>query len=394
MHYIASYVKRAWPRSAIYISNIIFAFHGALIIFINSSFLEEIIDTETVGLLFTTGSALALIIFLNAPKILDYFGTYKTATGLFVIEFLSVLGLALVREPTIIIFLFLVYFVTWPFILYTFDVFLEATQKTESTTGGARASFLTFSNLAFVISPTIAGLILGVDNNYTRVYLISSLFIIPLYIIFKKAFSKNFTEPDHKENRIVNTIKEVTRRPNIFNIVMAQGILRFFFAWMIIYAPIHLHNNIGFDWPEIGLMFTFMLLPYIILEIPAGYLADRKYGEKELLILGFIILSGSTMSLAFITSPVFIVWATLLFLTRVGASFVEVMTETYFFKKVSKDDANLISFFRITQPFSFVIAPIIASVALLFIDLRLSFLILGILVLTGIFFALRIEDTR
>ena len=170
--------------------------------------------------------------------------------------------------------------------------------------------------------------------------------------------------------------------------------MRIFFSIMAIYMPLYLYRTIGFSLSELGIMFSIMLLPFALFEFPLGKIADRYLGEKEILIVGFIILAASTASLSFITSASLAVWAGLLFVTRTGASAIEIATESYFFKHVNGKDTAQISMFRATRPFSDIIGPTIGSVSLLFIDLRFLFLVLGIFLLLGITVASRINDTR
>jgi len=115
---------------------------------------------------------------------------------------------------------------------------------------------------------------------------------------------------------------------------------------MVIYTPIYLNQHLGIDWTQIGMIFTIMLLPFIFLQFPLGRLADTRLGEKEIMAIGFGILVVSTAALSFITTTSFWVWALALFATRVGASAVAVMNETYFFKKTNDTDADLLEFFH------------------------------------------------
>ena len=87
-------------------------------------------------------------------------------------------------------------------------------------------------------------------------------------------------------------------------------------------------------------------------------------------------------------------WATLLFITRIGASFVEVSTESYFFKQVNPDKSDVVSFFRISRPLSFIIAPILAVLTLQFIPFQYIFILIGSLMIIGTKYSLALNDTR
>jgi MFS family permease len=92
-----------------------------------------------------------------------------------------------------------------------------------------------------------------------------------------------------------------------------QFVLNFFFAWMVIYLPLLLAKEIGFSWDKIGFIFTIMLLPFLLFELPAGILGDRKLGEKELLVFGFVVMFISTLAIPLLSVPAFWSWALLLF---------------------------------------------------------------------------------
>jgi MFS family permease len=137
-----------------------------------------------------------------------------------------------------------------------------------------------------------------------------------------------------------------------------------------------------------------MLLPYVFVEWPAGIIADRWLGEKELLIAGFVVTAVPTFLLFFFHSPNIILWGGVLFVTRIGTALIESMTETYFFKHVDGRDTHLISFFRMLRPLAYVIGPLVATLVLAFLPLPYLWLVLGTIMLLGIFHASRLVDTR
>ena len=117
-------------------------------------------------------------------------------------------------------------------------------------------------------------------------------------------------------------------------------------------------------------------------------------GEKELLNIGIILIAVSTALLSFIAEANVALWALALFITRIGASIVEVMNDTYFFKQINASDADIISFFRNTRPLAYSIAPLIATVVLFVTDYRFLFLTLGAIMLSGLYFSLQLKDTK
>ena len=136
------------------------------------------------------------------------------------------------------------------------------------------------------------------------------------------------------------------------------------------------------------------LLAYVFLEWPIGIAADRWFGEKEIMALGFLIIAVGTSWIAFLKPTDIAFWFVTMFLVRIGGSFVEATTESYFFKHTEGKDATFVSLYRITRPLSYIIAPIIGSVALLLLPFNLTFVVLALLMVPGLFFAMALNDTK
>ena len=306
-------------------------------------------------------------------------------------EFLATVGLIVVRNPILAAIYFLIHLEAIALIYFNFDIFMESATKDEGKTGEIRAAYLTMANITIVLAPLVISFIL-VNNNYSLVYLFSALLLLPLYKLIKKL--KTAKTGSIKHIRLVETILDYRKDRDLYNISMSGFLLQSFYAFMVIYTPIYLVKHIGFSWSEIGVMFTIMLLPFVFFELPVGELADRRYGEKEFLTIGFIIMGLCTLVMSFLTYKSFIAWTIILFLSRVGASFVEITTESYFFKHVDQDKTDIISFFRISRPVSFIIVPLVFALSLQFISFQYIFTIVGAFMIIGTHYSLALHDTR
>ncbi len=380
------------PFVTIYIATFLAAFHVFLMTYINSSFLSQFISEKSVGILFAIGSLASIAALIIIPIILRVLGNYLTIIGLTILEIFILLGMAFIKEAMVVIPLFVAHWVVFQLMFINMDVFFESSQKEESDTGSKRGILLTIINAALIFSILLVGFILK-DSEFWRVYLTSVGILIPFLLIVLIKFRK-FKDPVYESPKILNTIKKVRRSKPIRNIFISQLFLKFFYSWMVVYMPIYLHNHIGFDWPQISIIFTIMLLPFVLLEVPAGHLADKLWGEKELLSAGFIITALFTMIIPFIGVASFVLWTIILFATRTGASLIEITTESYFFKHVQGDDADVISFFRMTRPLAYIAGPIAAIVALEFLPFQYIFLVLGVIMLFGLKYAFALKDTR
>lgn len=376
----------------IYIAAFLSAFHVFMLVYINSSFLSQFISEKAVGLLFIIGSFASITVFMIIPIILRLFGNYATIIIFTILEILVLFGIAFTGRAEIILPLFVAHWIIFQIMFINMDIFFESLQKKETDTGIKRGITMTIMNSALIMSILTIGFILK-DGEFFKIYAVSAGILIPFLIVIFLKFRK-FKDPVYKNFNAIRTLKRVWANKSIMNIFTAQLFLKFFFSWMVIYMPIYLHNYIGFDWPKISVIFTIMLLPFIIFEIPAGKIADIRLGEKELLSAGFIITAVFTMIIPFISTASFLIWTIILFLTRIGASLIEITTESYFFKHVKGDDADIISFFRITNPLSYIIGPIAAIITLQFLPFQYIFFVLGIIMLLGLKYSLTLKDTR
>lgn len=377
--------------NTLFLSNFFVSFHYALVIYINSSFLSKFYSEAQVSSLYIIGSILDTILLLNASKILERFGSYRFTIYAITLEFISTVGLMLSKTSFWASAFFLIHVFTISLILFNLDVFVESVSKDESQTGEIRATYLTITNITITLAPIFVALLVF-DSDYSKIYLIGSLFLLPLYYYLRRF--KNLAHSPLKHIRVKETISEYIKNRDLFDIFISQSLLQFFYGYMVIYVPIYLSRYVGFSWSEIGIMFTIMLLPFVLFELPIGEMADSKYGEKEFLTIGFVVIGLSTIFIGFITAKVFWIWTTVLFISRIGASFVEISSESYFFKHVNQEKTDFISFFRISRPISFIAAPLVATVSLEFIPFQYVFIIIGGIMILGTHYSLRLNDTK
>lgn len=377
--------------NTLFLSNIFVSFHYALVIYLNSSFLSNYFEDSQISTLYIIGSILNVVILLNASKILEKVSNYKFSLYTIGIEFTAILCLAFTNSPFLIALSFITHLSAISTLLFNLDVFVESVSDDESLTGSIRGTYLTITNIMIVLAPLSISFLLA-NGNYSSVYILSALLLIPLYLIVRKFKHVNEAKMHHIE--IQKTVGEYINDRNLYNVFVSHTLLQLFYGFMVIYTPLYLEKYIGFAWSEIGIIFTIMLLPFVIFELPVGELADDKYGEKEFMTIGFAIMGLFTLVISFITVKSFWLWAIILFITRIGASLVEVSTESYFFKKVNKKRTDVVSLFRISRPLALVIAPVIATVAFGFIPFKYIFIIVGSIMIVGTHYSLALRDTK
>jgi MFS family permease len=370
----------------------IFTLHVAVPIYSNSSFLNLFVDEKGIGLIYMLGAAVSILGFLIIPALIRRVGNYATAIGLICIQMILMYGLIAADSARVIALIFIMQTAVVALISLTLDIFLEVNTDGKKI-GTIRGLYITCLNLSWIISPLIGSLVINGTDNYRQTYVIALAMLFPLLYLVYRNFPK-FRDPNYTHFSPWQLIRHISGNKNWVKLFFANIILQTFYAWMVVYSPIYLHKTIGLSWEQIGIVLTVMLIPFALIQYPLGKLSDQKYGEKEIMALGFGVMGVATIALSFLTVPSVVMWAMGLFATRIGAAAAEIMLETYFFKTVSTRDSAVLGSFRITRPLAYFLAPLITGLALYFTSHQFLFIVIGAICLIGLWPALTIKDTK
>lgn len=375
----------------LYVIFFLFSFSIAFLSYTQSSFLETVIPKESVGLVFVVGYIVTLIAMTWLGTITAWLGKRDALVAILVLLCAALLLLITGRYRVFLLVAFVLYTVGVWLAYVALDLLVE-TYSSDKETGRIRGTQLTIGNAGWVIAPTLSGFVLE-QFGFPTIFSISLLLMLPVVGLVVVGFRGLPRRETMRVPPFMKTMKEILARPSLLRIFLISFLLYFFYAWMVIYTPLYL-LSIGIDWSDIGKIFSVMLLPFILFQYPAGTLADRRLGERRILLLGLVIIGVSTIGLYFIEGPILWLWALLLFCTRVGASLVEIMRDSYFFKQVDKRDVQLIEFFRNTYPLAYIVGPLLATAILAVAPMHSLFLVLGIIMLSGTVFAFQLVDTK
>jgi len=361
------------------LGNFLSSAHFFLIIYILAPFMAQVMPAGTSGLVISLGAIVTLTAFPLLPRFVGVHGAKKLAIVFALFESAVLFALYINPSPLLSILLVVLACATSPLLAYQLDLLLEASVTDEHETGRVRTKFLTAANIALILAPLAIGFILGSTSEYEKVFLVASLTLLPFIALISLASFKTVVVPT------VSSLGDATacilRDRDLRAIAFCNICLQFFFHLAPLYVPLYLHNVLGIPWSTLGIIFAVMLIPFVLIEYPAGYLADTRYGDKLFMIIGFVLMGGAFALTAFITtSTSLLVIVLILVLSRVGAAFVEAMTEGHFFRRVSDRDTNTVMVFRMMRPGGALIAPIIGSLILSVTGYQNLFIITGILV--------------
>ncbi len=375
----------------LYVIGFIFAFTSSIPAYVNSSFLASLTSQQSIGVFYTVSAIFSLISLLYIPKLLKKYGNYKVTLILSILYFFNFLGIALISNIFFVLFCFVLSGAFASVLYFNFDIFVEH-NSTDEKTGEIRSIYLTCINFAWLFSPWLAGIIVQ-EFSYRTIYLLVALILVPvIFIILFKL--KNYKDREYMAFNFFETVKSLKGNKNITNIIIAGFLLQFFYSWMVVYSPIYLNQVVGFNWIISGLIFSIALVPFVVVQVPLGYLADKKIGEKEMLIVGFILMGVFTIIIPLIHGNSFLLWTIILFMGRLGAAIVEIMADTYFFKNITDKNLNVINLYRTVSPFAYIIGPISASIIMIFLPFSSIFYILGFLMIISVQYVWVIKDTK
>jgi len=376
----------------LYVLGLLLALAIAIPTYIESNFFQSFVNLRLVSLFFVAANLCAIIAILFYPAAIKRFRNYNMAKVTLAIFFLSTLTMAISQSPIILFSAFICLTIGYDLLFINMDILLE-NFSVFADTGRVRTIYFTCLNLGWVLAPLIASLLIK-GNNYRLVFLAAALCLIPFYIIFTGQ-SKNLRDHvNYTRPAIKATFRKIWQARDIRGIFFLSLLLQLFYSLAVVYIPIHLHQNIGFSWEILGFMFAFMLLPFVIFEIPAGILADKYIGEKEIMTTGFAILIISLILFFLVDSTSVWLWGGLLFFSRIGASLVEAMREAYFFKKVGAKDVGTIDFFRTTIPLGYLLGTLLGTIILAFYPVNYVFIILAVIMVSSLYFISVIHDTK
>ena len=378
-------------KRQIFFAGFFLTFSAALSYYVNSSFLKLLVGENRVGLVYAVAAVLAILIF-TVHYLTRNFDLLKPSRFFGLILAGSYLGLSFIGGPVwLLLVFFILIYVSVISLGLLLDLYLENLSRDQET-GRIRGGYLTIINAAILLAPLVSGSTLGGSTSsvggFQSVYLLCLAFTLPLlYQLFFKL----------KEARLpatAITLYDKLLDKNLRQILKFDFLLNLFYFVMAIYLPIYLHGAIGFSWEKIGLILTIMLIPFILIDYPLGWLADKRWGEKEILTVGLIITALATLPIAWLTSTNWLVWAGLLFATRVGASAWEAMKETYLFKRVNAGDIGVIGLSRLTAPASYLVGALITFFLLKIIPLPHLFTILALIILASVGAGRKLVDMR
>lgn len=376
----------------IYIMTLLYAFHYGIPMYAASTFLSKIFGAPFLGVIYMIAGFLTLAVSIHIAQYLKHFHTYSFTMGIVISQIIITLALGLTNNAFLLGLFFVMHFILASLIFTCLNVFLENFSN-NGETGEVRGVFFTLFNLGFLVSPFISGAILA-KSGFTSLFIVSSFLLIP-FVFFLHHYFKKIKDHNFISVNLFQAFKKAWKNKDTRGALLAVILLECFFAMLVIYLPLRI-ISLGIPLTTyLTAVLPIALIPLVIMPYELGIIADTKLGEKELMILGLLILATSAFTISAITSSNILVWILILILSRIGAALVETMSYTYYFKKISAKDVDLTSLFSNMRNFSITITSFFGIIIspLVIIYPTIMFVMLGIIILWGITQVLHIHDT-
>ncbi len=358
-------------------------------VYVMSTYFKQASGIENVGMFYLVSYSVVLAVILNMYKVIRLIGKADFFYISLFLEILAIIALLFVSPGPIGIIAMIIYIIFLDLQWLSMDMILE-NYSTDEMSGRIRGGYLTAMNVGFFASPIISAAVLE-KYGYYGIFFLMLVFNVAVLLLGGLGIGQVKHDIKRKTTSLNNIFKKVWQRKDICRIFYISFVLDFFFALMVIYAPIYL-LNLGFSWKDLGIIFTVMLLPFVLVQYPAGVLADKKLGEKEMLIGSIFLMGCATLTVYFVTSKEIFIWALVLLLTRIGAALIQILRDSYFYKRIDERDVDLIDFFRTSFPFAYIFAAIFSVIMLFFFPLKTIFILIAVVVFSALIPAFLLED--
>ena len=366
----------------------VFGFADAFLVYILSSYFESATGSYNVSLFYLVAYGIIFALLFLIPRWARTIGVSSLLLVLLSLVLACIAPLSIVAVSFGGTALIVGYLIVSTLAWVSMDIVLEGFSE-DRRSGRIRGAYLTVMNLGILLAPFLATITLS-RFGFSGVFLAGFLGFSVLVLSAISAVSG--VNRKLRDLRLpLDVVRNALRRPDVLRVYAISFAMECFYAVMIVYTTLHL-RNIGLSWDEIGVVFTAMLLPFVIVQYPLGRLADRRFGEKELIILSLFIAGSATMLVPFVSGTSVLLWSVILFLTRLGIAGVEVLRDSYFFKRIDKEDGDLIAFFRTARPLANIVSAAIVGLWLFAFSLPSVFFIPAIILFLAIIPAFLLED--
>lgn len=376
-----------------FIISILYALHFAIPLYVTSTYLAKFIETSYVGVVYSFMGLFSFLLSIYLGRFVKKYHSYNTSLLILLTGFVSTLSLSFLTETWMVITAFVISN-TCSFLFFSILNFFVEEFDSDGKTGETRGIFLTLMNVGILFSALFAGQILSL-YSFSALWIVSAVCLLPIIFLIRHNYA-HIPDPKFRNPSMLIAIKHVMRNKNLFAVFLSVLSLECFLVTMSIYAPNVLSANLNINLETyLSFILPFALIPFVIFPYQLGIIADKKYGEKEMLVIGSVILIFISLIFPNINNVGMFTVAVFLFISRVGASLVESMCTIYFYKKVNAGEISIIALFSSIRVIAYIIMPLFSSVILSFgLPISYIFYFLALTLVYSLYKLRNLVDTK
>jgi MFS family permease len=349
----------------------ILSIHIAFIVYTGSTFLSGIFGTEYIWIIYSLGAFFSLLLNFSITPILRNVKIEKINTFSLLIAGSNLMLLSSTTAPFTIFLSYVLYTTLSEYLLMISSIMIEDLSK-DVVTGSIRGRFITMQSLAYVVAPFFTSFTI----NYfglSSIFLISGIFIFASLIYFK-TYVKSVPEIKIPEINFYSSLKRIWKNYDIRVSILTLIAMNIFYVAAVVFIPFKM-ESLGIPLTTyLSILMPIALTPFLFMPNILGHIEDVMKDEKQFIQFGTLGLIFSLALFSLVSSNSIIVWACILFISRIFASMTETSVNSYFFKKIGASDTATISLFQSSASLAYLIFSPILSLVLIFGNLQSVFL--------------------
>jgi MFS family permease len=347
----------------------------------NSIFIETNISQKSVGIIYAISAIGTLLIstFVISP-LLQKVGNVRLAQYSTFAMLLSLIGIIASSNVYLLAISFILFFTTQVLLALSIDIFYKHITTTGHN-GESRGKMVSLQHLGRIMGPMLAAYT-TIHFGMRMPYIVSiiGIFIMTVTLIYA---TNNFKDADYKHTKLTDIITRIKNQRKTKMALFFAFLLYLFYALMVTYTPIFLLETLQVKEDSLGLLFTIMLLPFVIFGYPIGKKLDSGISARRTARLGLILMTLTTIVLGNIQSGEILIIGTILLISRVGAVLLETAADTLFFKSIQEEDSDLMGIMRDMQPIAYFVGGILGTSILILGEIRYIFYAIGFILSIG-----------
>jgi len=247
--------------------------------------------------------------------------------------------------------------------------------------GKSMAFYRTANGAGIIIGPLLGGAVavLGFSYPFFVSGLVSLVALIPVYFLMEERVKAQSIE-------FVRSLRSMLSKRSIAAICVATFLAELCFAALDIVIPL-VGSSLGFSSVWIGMILSSYFLAFTALQVPIGFLSERV-GKRKLVASAALVSAVPFVVLYLSSDPVEMSLALGLLGVTLGAVFVQ--SSALVAELAPHGEESLyMAFFDAVIDFSFPVMPIIVTCFLIFGIRTPFFLLVNLMILSGIVFVVK-----